>query len=238
MVASACFRRTGQPFFATTFPVLLEGKTAPEQPSVWESSRFALDVPPSAEGRWRNCCRHLRALRRHDRVRPVALSQPNCHRHRSAHEAHPSPCWLAACADRRTAHNRHHPCRGPDISTYPPRGCRPLGGTAVFMSRYCGRRWFARPRDVWSLSPCSWRAWGREAFRRHHLDHARSVIARWVAGYNEGRQHLALGYLTPAAYAATQTATDARLRPDQLRRSPFATAQTRNFQPRTLESAR
>ncbi|MBB6414145.1 acyl-homoserine-lactone synthase [Mesorhizobium sangaii] len=31
-----------------TFPVLLEGKTAPEEPSVWESSHFALNVSSSA----------------------------------------------------------------------------------------------------------------------------------------------------------------------------------------------
>ena len=51
------------------------------------------------------------------------------------------------------------------------------------------------------------------------LDHARSVIARWVVGYNRRRPHSALGYLTPAAFAAKLTATDDRLRnPDQLRR--------------------
>src|ERR1700738_1973131 len=41
--------------------------------------------------------------------------------------------------------------------------------------------------------------------------------------YNEQRPHSALGYLTPAAYAATLTATCDRLRnPDQLRRSHVA----------------
>ncbi len=44
----------------------------------------------------------------------------------------------------------------------------------------------------------------------YDLDHARSVIARWVAGYNQRRPHSALGYLTPAAYAAKLTATDDR----------------------------
>lgn len=53
------------------------------------------------------------------------------------------------------------------------------------------------------------------------LDHARSVITRWVASYNQRRPHSALGYLTPAAYAAKLTATHDRLRnPDQLSRSP------------------
>src|SRR6476620_3426000 len=43
------------------------------------------------------------------------------------------------------------------------------------------------------------------------------------ADYNGQRPHSSLQYLTPAAYAATFTATGARLRnPDQLRRSPVA----------------
>ena len=35
-----------------------------------------------------------------------------------------------------------------------------------------------------------------------HLAHARYVIALWVHDYNYVRPHSALGYLTPAAYAA------------------------------------
>jgi putative transposase len=72
----------------------------------------------------------------------------------------------------------------------------------------------------------------------YDLDHARSVIARWVASYNQRRPHSALGYLTPAAYAASFTATDDRLRnPDQLRRSSVAQpAQSRQSQPRALAS--
>jgi hypothetical protein len=55
------------------------------------------------------------------------------------------------------------------------------------------------------------------------LDDARTKIAAWVADYNDQRPHSALGYLTPAAYAATFAATADRLRnPDQLRRSPVA----------------
>jgi len=43
--------------------------------------------------------------------------------------------------------------------------------------------------------------------------------------YNEQRPHSALGYLTPAAYAANLTATCDRLRnPEQLRRSHVAPA--------------
>ena len=73
----------------------------------------------------------------------------------------------------------------------------------------------------------------------YDLDHARSVIAGWVARYNQRRPHSALGYLTPAAYAATLTATGDRLRnPDQLRRSPVApSVQLHQSQPGTLASS-
>ena len=55
------------------------------------------------------------------------------------------------------------------------------------------------------------------------LDDARAKLAAWVRDYNDQRPHSALGYITPAAYAATFTATGDRLRkPDQLRRSPVA----------------
>jgi transposase InsO family protein len=56
------------------------------------------------------------------------------------------------------------------------------------------------------------------------LDHARERIAHWIADYNMRRPHSALGYLTPAVYAANLAATGGRLRnPDQLRRPPVAT---------------
>src|SRR5215212_9573947 len=38
------------------------------------------------------------------------------------------------------------------------------------------------------------------------LDHARSVLARWVSDFNACRPHSALGYQTPEAYAAQLTA--------------------------------
>jgi putative transposase len=51
------------------------------------------------------------------------------------------------------------------------------------------------------------------------LDNARAKFTTWVAVFKTVRQHLALGYLTPAAYAAKFTATDDRLRnPHQLHR--------------------
>jgi putative transposase len=55
------------------------------------------------------------------------------------------------------------------------------------------------------------------------LDDARNRLAEWVADYNGERPHSSLKYQTPAAYAASFTATGERLRnPDQLRRSPVA----------------
>jgi putative transposase len=69
-----------------------------------------------------------------------------------------------------------------------------------------------------------------------HLDHARAAIAAWTDDFNRSRPHSAIGYRTPAAYAATFTATDDRLRnPDQLRRSSVAPpAHLRNDDQRTL----
>ena len=71
------------------------------------------------------------------------------------------------------------------------------------------------------------------------LDHAREAIATWVADYNEHRPHSALRHQTPAAYAATLTATGARRsNPDQLRRSPVApSAPWRQSQAATLACA-
>jgi putative transposase len=71
------------------------------------------------------------------------------------------------------------------------------------------------------------------------IDDARAKIAVWIADYNGERPHSSLSYLTPAAYAATFTATDARLRnPDQLRRSPVAQPTPQGVQnPETLTPA-
>jgi putative transposase len=56
------------------------------------------------------------------------------------------------------------------------------------------------------------------------LDHAKARIAAWIEDYNQRRPHSALGYKTPAAYAANLAATGGRLRNlDQLRRPPVAT---------------
>jgi putative transposase len=70
----------------------------------------------------------------------------------------------------------------------------------------------------------------------YDLDYARAALARWTAAYNQKRPHSAIGYLTPAAFAATLTATGDRLRnPDQLRRSPVAPPEPlRQSQPETL----
>ena len=72
----------------------------------------------------------------------------------------------------------------------------------------------------------------------YDLHHAREALARWTAAYNQTRPHSALGYLTPADFARTFTATADRLRnPDQLRRSAVApSALLRQSQPKTLAS--
>ncbi|MGY3530809.1 transposase InsO family protein [Bradyrhizobium embrapense] len=63
------------------------------------------------------------------------------------------------------------------------------------------------------------------------LDDAWGKLAAWVADYNGERPHSSLQYLTPAAYAASLTATGARLRnPDQLRRSPVASTEPQGVQ--------
>jgi putative transposase len=71
------------------------------------------------------------------------------------------------------------------------------------------------------------------------LDDARNKLTEWVADYNGERPHSSLKYQTPAAYAATFTATDDPLRnPDQLRRSPVApTAPTSVKAHQTLTAA-
>ena len=68
---------------------------------------------------------------------------------------------------------------------------------------------------------------------------ARAAMARWVADYNQHRPHSALGYATPAAFAAQLTAMGDQLRATELlRRSPIApSAQPRQIQQRTLGSA-
>ena len=55
------------------------------------------------------------------------------------------------------------------------------------------------------------------------LDHAREMITRWVVDYNQRRPHSALGYGSPAAYAANLTAMRGRPgNPDQPRRPHIA----------------
>jgi putative transposase len=71
------------------------------------------------------------------------------------------------------------------------------------------------------------------------LDHARSVIGAWVADYNAAPAPFALGYQTPAAYAAQLAAMGDRLHETEtFRRSPIApSAQAGNCHPPALVSA-
>ena len=68
------------------------------------------------------------------------------------------------------------------------------------------------------------------------LAHARAALARWTTDYNQCRPHSALRYETPAAYAATLTATaDRPSNPSQLIRSAVAPpAHLRQTPERTL----
>ena len=70
------------------------------------------------------------------------------------------------------------------------------------------------------------------------LDQAREAVARWVVDYNQRRPHSALGYATPAAYAAQLTAMGDPLHaPEPLRGSPIApSARKRHADRRTLAS--
>ena len=52
------------------------------------------------------------------------------------------------------------------------------------------------------------------------VEQARGKVANWVVDYNHSRPHSALGYETPAAYAARLTASDARLRGAETLRRP------------------
>ena len=71
------------------------------------------------------------------------------------------------------------------------------------------------------------------------LDQARAIVTRWVADYNLARPHSALGYQTPAAFAAQITAVGDQLHETEaLRRSTIArSAQAGNSQSPTLASA-
>jgi putative transposase len=71
------------------------------------------------------------------------------------------------------------------------------------------------------------------------LVQARAAVTRWVDDYNRNRPHSALGYQTPAEFAAQLTAMGDRLHVlDRFRRSPIASpALLRQSQPRTPASA-
>lgn len=70
------------------------------------------------------------------------------------------------------------------------------------------------------------------------LVQARATVAQWVDDYNRNRPHSALGYQTPAEFAAQLTAMGDRLHVlDRFRHSPIASpALLRQSQPRTPAS--
>jgi len=69
------------------------------------------------------------------------------------------------------------------------------------------------------------------------IGHARRVITDWVHDYNNHRPHSAIGYLTPATYAATLNGkgADALEPSDRSAHPPLAkTAQSGTFNPPAL----
>ncbi|MCH5378041.1 MAG: transposase, partial [Planctomycetes bacterium] len=65
------------------------------------------------------------------------------------------------------------------------------------------------------------------------LEAASQHLARWVADYNHSRPHSAIGYQTPAAYAARLTATGGRLRETEAIRLPPVAPSARERQSET-----
>jgi putative transposase len=67
------------------------------------------------------------------------------------------------------------------------------------------------------------------------INHARAIVAGWVDDFNTARPHSAIGYMTPAAYAATlkpQRASALRHLESSAPMPVATVALTRNSQPR------
>ena len=67
------------------------------------------------------------------------------------------------------------------------------------------------------------------------MNHARAIVAGWVEDFNTARPHSAIGYMTPAAYAATlkpQRASALRHLESSAPMPVATVAPTRNSQPR------
>ena len=102
---------TGPTMLRDAFPILLDGTSAPASSSVWESSRFALDIGADArEGGSRSRPCDLRAFRRHDRIRPVATAHRNCdsHRNRCPDGTDLAARRMAFAANWQTSRDRQH----------------------------------------------------------------------------------------------------------------------------------
>ena len=107
---------TGPNMLRDTFPALLDGQAAPTSDTIWESSRFGVDLctPRGEDGRQHRAS-DLRTLRRHDRVRLDAAAYRYRHRNGRADGADSLPRALAfapsrlAAADRKNDRRRRLP---------------------------------------------------------------------------------------------------------------------------------
>jgi putative transposase len=55
-----------------------------------------------------------------------------------------------------------------------------------------------------------------------NLGHARTIIAAWIAHYNDHRLHAGIGYLPPAEYSRGDPAARQAVRPEKLARARVA----------------
>nr|BAN09816.1 probable conjugation factor synthetase, TraI [Mesorhizobium loti NZP2037] len=98
---------TGPTMLRDVLSRLLEERTAPEEPSVWESSRFALDLPPSGpKGSGSIAVATYQLLAG---MIEFGLSRRLTHTgYRFAHGANPASRRMAAGPDMSAPDNRHH----------------------------------------------------------------------------------------------------------------------------------
>ncbi len=98
---------TGPTMLQDVFSRLSEGRTVPEEPSVWKSSRFALDLPPSEPKGSGNIAAATYELLA-GMIEFGLLRRLTHTGYRFAHGANPASRRMAAGPDRSAPDNRHH----------------------------------------------------------------------------------------------------------------------------------